>query len=545
MRDDAFDCVTFCEVVLAAAIARDSRRVRDSLRRIRYEHGNVQYDQRNHYFADWCQRNIENGICQPVAIEPSVDDRQDRHLAPRVRQAPGVDRGDRQGDVAGQRQAAGAGRHHRLHVAARRTSISITPVSIAFGKDGELLLRNASQSRGRVMDEQDDGFVTANPVQLRDAAARGREHAGRGAPLKKRKARAPRRRPAARRPTPATVADLIRSSRRAAQAGQARVRPRHHRSGRGSGLPGRRDAGHPSRSHRRPRRSARDASAAARRSTALVERRIRTRKPAAYLLKRIYMRGVPFYIDERAIVPRSYLGEILDGELFAGESFSLLREADAIGSVLDLCTGSGCLAILAALRFPQAKVDAVELSKDALAVARKNVADHRMKKRVRLLRGDLFAPVEGRALRSDHRQSALCRRQGHGGAAAGMPARAATGVRRRQATGSRSIRRIIDEAGRHLTRVAGLLCEVGRGRSAGARLSGPTVSLARHRSEQRRGVLARCGPTQRHSGARVSGEPGIQTFRAASGFRIALRRVRNDGDTLRRGRLPFGCTSAV
>ena len=57
---------------------------------------------------------------------------------------------------------------------------------------------------------------------------------------------------------------------------------------------------------------------------ALVERRIRTRKPAAYLLKRIYMRGVPFYIDERAIVPRSYLGEILDSELFAGESFSLV-----------------------------------------------------------------------------------------------------------------------------------------------------------------------------------------------------------------------------
>ena len=60
---------------------------------------------------------------------------------------------------------------------------------------------------------------------------------------------------------------------------------------------------------------------------ALVERRIRTRKPAAYLLKRIYMRGVPFYIDERAIVPRSYLGEILDSELFAGENFSLVRDA--------------------------------------------------------------------------------------------------------------------------------------------------------------------------------------------------------------------------
>src|SRR4051812_37772348 len=128
---------------------------------------------------------------------------------------------------------------------------------------------------------------------------------------------------------------------------------------------------------------------------ALAERRIRTRKPAAYLLKRIYMRGVPFYIDERAIVPRSYIGEILDSETFAGESFSLLPDVGSIKTVLDLCTGSGCLAILSALRFPKAKVDAVELSKDAIEVARINVADHRLKRRVRLLCGDLFAPLKG------------------------------------------------------------------------------------------------------------------------------------------------------
>src|SRR6476660_9232589 len=72
VRDDAFDCVTFCEVVLAAAIARDMAEFETSLRRIRYDHGNVQYEQRNHYFADWCKRNIENGICRPVAIEPSI-----------------------------------------------------------------------------------------------------------------------------------------------------------------------------------------------------------------------------------------------------------------------------------------------------------------------------------------------------------------------------------------------------------------------------------------------------------------------------------------
>jgi ribosomal protein L3 glutamine methyltransferase len=196
---------------------------------------------------------------------------------------------------------------------------------------------------------------------------------------------------------------------------------------------------------------------------ALAERRIRTRKPAAYLLKRIYMRGVPFTIDERAIVPRSYVGEILDSETFAGEKFSLLPDADSIGKVLDLCTGSGCLAILAALRFPKAKIDAVELSKDAIEVARKNVADHHLKKRVRLLRGDLFAPTKGARYDliisnppyvDDKGMAALppeCRHE---------PRLAFDGGR----DGLSVIRRILDEAGRHLNESGGLLCEIGRGR---------------------------------------------------------------------------------
>ena len=113
----------------------------------------------------------------------------------------------------------------------------------------------------------------------------------------------------------------------------------------------------------------------------LVERRIRTRKPAAYLLKRIYMLGVPFDIDERAIVPRSFLGEIFTDETFAGEEFSLIPDEGSVRNVLDLCTGSGCLAILAAMRFPAAKVDAVELSKGAFELAKQNVARHRLAKR--------------------------------------------------------------------------------------------------------------------------------------------------------------------
>ena len=198
---------------------------------------------------------------------------------------------------------------------------------------------------------------------------------------------------------------------------------------------------------------------------ALVERRIRTRKPAAYLLKRIYMRGVRFAIDERVIVPRSYLGEILDSELFAGEAYSLLPDADSIRSVLDLCTGSACLAILTALRFPKAKIDAVELSKDALDVARKNVAAHRLKKRVRLLRGDLFAPVKharydliiANPPYVDEKGMASlppeCRHE---------PKMAFDGG----SDGLSLIRRILSDARRHLKDRGGLLCEVGRCRPA-------------------------------------------------------------------------------
>jgi ribosomal protein L3 glutamine methyltransferase len=197
----------------------------------------------------------------------------------------------------------------------------------------------------------------------------------------------------------------------------------------------------------------------------LTDRRIRTRKPAAYLVRRIYMRGVTFYIDERAIVPRSYLGEILDGDLLAGERLSLIPDSSTVKRILDLGTGSGCLAILAALRFPKAKVDAVEVSKDALEVAKKNVRLHRLKKRVRLLHGDLFAPinaarydliianppyVDAKAMR---RLPPECRHE---------PKLALDGG----IDGLAVIRRILDNASLHLTPGGGLLCEVGRGRHA-------------------------------------------------------------------------------
>jgi ribosomal protein L3 glutamine methyltransferase len=280
--------------------------------------------------------------------------------------------------------------------------------------------------------------------------------------LKKRKARASRKRALAR-PRQVTVAALVGAV--AARLKKARLVFAHGTTdpvAEAAFIVGETLNIHPD--HIDARAGMRVTAAQRKKIDALVERRIRTRKPAAYLLKRIYMLGVPFYVDERAIVPRSFLGEILAGELFAGESFSLVRKPESIASVLDLCTGSGCLAILAALRFPNAKVDAVELSKDAIEVAKRNVANHRLKSRVRLLRGDLFAQLNAARYDLivanppyvDDAGMALlppeCRHE---------PQLAFNGG----SDGLSVIRRILDEAGQHLNEGGGLLCEVGRGRT--------------------------------------------------------------------------------
>src|SRR5215211_1940211 len=109
----------------------------------------------------------------------------------------------------------------------------------------------------------------------------------------------------------------------------------------------------------------------------LIERRITTRKPAAYLVNKIYMRGLPFYVDERTIVPRSFIGELLESHFGGdGEAGSLIDDPNAVEGVLDLCTGSGCLAILAAHHFPNAAIDAVDISKGAIDVAKRNVGEY-------------------------------------------------------------------------------------------------------------------------------------------------------------------------
>lgn len=122
---------------------------------------------------------------------------------------------------------------------------------------------------------------------------------------------------------------------------------------------------------------------------ALVDERIASRKPAAYLMKEAWLQGVPFYIDERAIVPRSFIAELLaDATIDPWLSERTRR-------VLDLCTGNGSLAVLAALAWPEVEVDAADLSGEALEVARINVERHGLTDRITLIESDGLAAAQG------------------------------------------------------------------------------------------------------------------------------------------------------
>jgi ribosomal protein L3 glutamine methyltransferase len=122
---------------------------------------------------------------------------------------------------------------------------------------------------------------------------------------------------------------------------------------------------------------------------ALLQERISSRKPAAYLTREAWLQGVPFYVDERSIVPRSFIAELIaDGTLDAWLG-------DHTHRVLDLCTGNGSLAVLAAMAWPEVSVDGADLSEDALAVARVNVDRHGLQERITLLHSDGLASVRG------------------------------------------------------------------------------------------------------------------------------------------------------
>lgn len=123
----------------------------------------------------------------------------------------------------------------------------------------------------------------------------------------------------------------------------------------------------------------------------VIQRRVEQRIPAAYLTHEAFLGEYSFYVDERVIVPRSFIAELLRQQLSPW-----IADPQAIASVLDLCTGSGCLAILASDAFPNARVDAVDLSPGALSVAARNVADYELSERITLIESDLFTKLAGR-----------------------------------------------------------------------------------------------------------------------------------------------------
>lgn len=191
----------------------------------------------------------------------------------------------------------------------------------------------------------------------------------------------------------------------------------------------------------------------------IVRRRIDERLPAAYLTREAWLGEYRFYIDERAIVPRSFIAELLRDALHPW-----IRDEQPVSRALDLCTGSGCLAILLALAFPEARVDATELSADALGVAQRNVAEYELLDRVHLIRGDLFAGLSGRydvivcnPPYVNRESMELLPREYR----AEPPMALAGG-----ADGLDIVRRVLAQAGSHLDKNGILIVEVGHNREA-------------------------------------------------------------------------------
>jgi ribosomal protein L3 glutamine methyltransferase len=191
----------------------------------------------------------------------------------------------------------------------------------------------------------------------------------------------------------------------------------------------------------------------------LIEKRVVTRKPAPYLVNAAWIGPHKFYVDDRAIVPRSYIGELLNEGLPG-----VLDDPTTVKRALDLCTGSGCLAILTALLCESAEVDAIDLSPDAIKVAERNIADYHLADRIRLLQGDLFAPLSG------ERYDLIISNPPYVTAAAvaafppefkAEPTMAHLGG----ADGMDLVRRILATAGDHLQPHGTLVVEIGQGRA--------------------------------------------------------------------------------
>jgi ribosomal protein L3 glutamine methyltransferase len=191
-----------------------------------------------------------------------------------------------------------------------------------------------------------------------------------------------------------------------------------------------------------------------------LDQRVRKRVPAAYLVREAWLQGYRFYVDERAIIPRSFIAELLKDGLAPW-----VQKPDEVADVLDLCTGSGCLAVIAADVFGGAQVDAVDISPDALAVAKRNIADYQMTGRVHAVQSDLYSDLPSKRYDiilcnppyvTDESIAALPREYQHepklalGGGADGMAI----------------VRRVVRGARGYLKRGGLLFVEVGGGRVA-------------------------------------------------------------------------------
>ena len=191
-----------------------------------------------------------------------------------------------------------------------------------------------------------------------------------------------------------------------------------------------------------------------------IERRTKKRVPAAYLLNEAWLQGYKFYVDERVIVPRSFIAELLKEELRPW-----IDDPAKVTDVLDLCTGSACLAIMAAVLFSKSRVDAVDSSAEALQVARRNVADYHFEDRISLIKSDLFAAVPTKRYDliicnppyvTDAAMAKLPKEYSH------EPKVALAGG----ADGMSLVRTIVRQARGHLKRGGLLIVEVGDGRAA-------------------------------------------------------------------------------
>lgn len=190
----------------------------------------------------------------------------------------------------------------------------------------------------------------------------------------------------------------------------------------------------------------------------MIERRVKQRIPAAYLLNEAWLMGYQFYVDKSALIPRSFIGELLRDDLQPW-----VEDPDGITDILDLCTGSGCLAVMAADAFPNARVDAVDISPDALQVARRNVAQYHFENRITLIQSDLFDALDAKRYDvilcnppyvTDQAMAALPKEYQH------EPHLALAGG----ADGMALVKNIARQARRHLKRGGLLFVEVGDGR---------------------------------------------------------------------------------